>query len=86
MTKRRKAYQEKRKATSDREMRAMDAVIRGLDPNIACKHFAIFDKRVKAALKQWYIPKEESWLDKARKRIGIQMFNDIADDYNSKNK
>lgn len=61
MTKRRKLYQEKCRAKQLRTHRATDYVMRGLDPYIASKHFAIFDEGIKKNLAMLHIPKEKSW-------------------------
>ena len=64
MTKRRKQYEEKRKAKQLRIHRATDYVMRGLDPYIASKHFAIFDEGIRKNLAMLHIPKKPNWKER----------------------
>lgn len=86
MTKRRKLYQEKCRAKQLRIHRATDYVMRGLDPYIASKHFAIFDEGIKKNLAMLHIPKEKSWIEKAKERFFGKLNSDVEKQYIEDNK
>ena len=82
MTKRRKLYEEKCKDRKFRLMRAMDAVMRGVEPRLASSHYRIFNPRDTRNLVKLYIPKEESWLDRKRKEFWVNLNNKILNHFN----
>mgnify|MGYP003622089471 FL=1 len=56
MTKRRKLYEEKRAALRVRKLRAIDSVVRGMDPDTIRKRYNLHDRQCGEELRAWYIP------------------------------
>ena len=69
MTGRRKLYEEKRKEARRRASSAIQAVMRGVHPDTAIRHFRIFDRRALSMIRTLYIPREKSWIEKIKERF-----------------
>lgn len=77
MTKRRRLYEEKRREAKRRASNAIQAVMRGVHPDDAIKYFRIFDHYALSMIRTLYIPKEKSWIEKAKEKFLSKLNSDV---------